>query len=270
MNRLFPDAQKMAYLGHLQCLGAMHIAATLDKILESEPNFVRGPTSIKNDIQIIINAGSPADFAFTIFILVDSVSNYIKRCREPHFDQNINILVFKNFAYKLRGAKRIAFIANLCASLHYDIEPLPVGSYRLHQLQTMADYALDNFVMGSKAGMSEIRIYLTFISLIMADVFEHVGKNYMNCLEYIKKANLENNFDDFRWFGLCQFLFRYSDVFENPELEMTDRLLNYAVIMLPDWQVRCRKAICAIRHSRIPSKFVTIWKKRLGNALEVS
>ena len=268
MNKLLQEAEEIALnLEHLQCLGAMHIAAILDKKVGSDYNFHR-KYSGREDIQIIINVGSPADFAFTIFILVDSVSNFIKRNGEYYFALIVTLLTFENFAYKLRGAKRVAFIAMLCASLHYDVDPPPNETFRLNQLKTMVDYALNNFGVGSKAGMSEVRIYLTFTSLIMADVFKQIQNDDANCLEYIKKANLKRNFDDFKWFGLCQFLIRYFKVIENDLMgqEMTDPLLNYAVIKFPDWKFRCRKAICAYRFSRTPCMFSAIWMNRLGNA----
>ena len=281
------DEIALSSQGPLQTFGAMHIGEIIKVKAESEFDFIGWNMGAYGKTEtMLIEIGSPADWAFTLGSLIDSVSFHMKISKSTLSTVFIRKLVFENYARKLRGSKRIAFIANLCACMHYDTKPyrsvdmISDAETTVYKLQSMVDDTLDNFGIGSsmiadaldklgigsKKKTTEVGIYLAFMCLIMADVAKHVESNNAKCLNYIKKANLKSYDNESRFFGLWEFLIFYSKMIQNDkQLKEEFTGLQVRALLLPDCQARWKKGFCAIRNGKFPDGFVNTWFKMLGN-----
>ena len=227
MQSLFKDTDDIALRlqGHLQIFGAIHVGEVIKLEAKSESNFVSWDSGDYRKLaEVLIDKGSPADWAFTLCSLTDSVSFRMKILRKSDFTGFIRNFVFENYALKLRGAKRVAFIANLCACMHYDTKPyrlegmLSDAETRVYKLKSMVDDTLDKFGVGSeKNPTDEVGVYLAFMCLITADVVKHVENNNAKCLNYIAKADLKSCDNKSRFFGLREFLILYSKMIQDDE-----------------------------------------------------
>ena len=276
MQKLFEEMDNIALnlQGHLQTFGAMHIGEIIKLNAKSEFDTDALNITAHKELEImLIEKGSPADWAFTLCCLIDSVSFNFKISREASFFKLIKKFVFANYAYKLQGAKRVALIANLCACMHYDTEPYrlePFGwqSVTVRKLTSMVDVSLRRFGVGSKKNLiDEVGIYLAFMCLITADVAKHVAQNDIECSNYIAKANLKSSSNSSRFFGLWEFLILYSKMIQdNEQHEKGFQGLQERAILLPDCQARWKKGFCAIRNGKFPDCFVNTCLKKLGNS----
>ena len=257
---------------------AMHVGAVINEKAKCQidsKNMIFQYFSTMNDR--IINKGMPADWAFTICNLMDYVHHYQKNSGKHFNAALIRNFVFQNYAYKLRGVKRVAFIANIFAGLHYDTESNPSESFfrnieeqqRVDKIMKIGEYALQKFGFDDEAVLTEVGIYLAFISLFMADVEKQVRENWMKCSEYIKKANIKNGVKDQSLLGLWQFLCLYLKMIkDNHRMKEGLDYLQHSQVLLPECQGRWRKAIRATRRRMFPwsNSFVDTWLKRLDVA----
>ena len=277
MHNLFEEMDDIALNlpRHLHRFGAMHIGEIIKVNAKSKLDIdAWSITAYEEPERMLIEEGSPADWAFTLCCLIDSVSFNFKISRDPLFSKLIKNFVFANYAHKLRGAKRVALIANLCACMHYDterylLEPFGWQSVTVSKLTSMVDDSLCKFyVVGSKKNLTdEVRIYLAFMCLITADVVKHVAQNDFECLNYIAKANLKSSANSSRFFGLWEFLILYSKMIQDDEQhEKGFQGLQERAILLPDCQARWKKGFCAIRNGKFPDCFVNTCLKKLGNS----
>ena len=255
--------------GHLQTFGAIHVGEIIK--LKNENKITEWhKRAFRKMEEMLFEVGSPADWAFTLCSLTDSVSFFLKITKESRITVFIKNFVFENYARKLRGAKRVALIASLCACVHYDTKPYRsegiLGAAETRVYKSIVDDTLDKFGVGSEKNLTdEVRIYLAFMCLITADVVKHVENNNAKCLNYIAKANLKSAANSSRFFGLWEFLILYSKMIQDDEQhEKEFQGLQECAILLPDCQGRWMKGFCAIRNGKFPDCFVNTCFKRLG------
>ena len=265
MNALFVQIDRY-YLNHpqhlnlLQRLGGMHLASASLKnaTCQFRPEDI---TCFENINQMISSQGFPADWAFTIGGLFNFAHCSLVKQSKFLTAGLLRNAIFKNYAYQLQGIKRVAFMANLFSGLHYDFSP----ARELKSICNIAEYVVAKFDISGKAMLSEVRIYVAFVRLIMADLEKQVqGENSEKCLELIKGANLHNQVKELGLHRVWYFLILYSRMIKHNSKLDIDKM-EHRYVLHPDCQAKFRKGICALRLYEHPykSRFVKTWLRRL-------
>ena len=259
MHRLFQEVDALALemnsesIRFLQRFSAMHIGAILRQEARSKLNKLPG---IFNVNSMIDSKGIPADWAFTICNLIDAIHFFRgvdKRCIE-----DIRDFIYKSYAYKLQKVKRIAFLTNLFACLRYDAFIVTTND-----ILNIGRYILAKFGGSKQKNTLEVRIYLAFTNLILADQLEDKEKS----LEYIQKANILSDIAVHSpiFIGLRNFLKLYSEMITDKKAKFKPEQPEHIFFMLPECKDKCNKAICASRHYKFSasSSLADLWLKRL-------
>ena len=120
---------------------------------------------------LVDDGGISGEWAFTILnyvlamncqmVLADDFKSWL-----------LGSFIFKNFAYKLRGAKRLAFMATLFAGLHYDCRCEKVEN----RVKSIGLYLFKKFNREKYTSVSECQVYMSFAYLFMADMYFIKGK----------------------------------------------------------------------------------------------
>ena len=251
MNPINPESKR-----YLQRFGAMHIGAILS---ERATSTASNPPNVENLKDLIDDKGIPADCAFTICNFVDAIHFFVGVSKS--YIKSVRFLVFKNYAYGLQRVKRFAFFANVFACLHYD-------TFRTESedILQFGEYPCSTFNDSKQKNMPEVRIYVAFIRLILADLRKQLGYEKTS-LEYIKKASI---FRDVAvhspsLIGLCDFLKLFSEMINDEKAKVKPEQLEQSFLMLPECKEKYNKAICASRHYKFSSnsRLVKLWLKRL-------
>ena len=123
---------------------------------------------IKN---LVGDQGISGEWAFTVLNYLLAVHGLLVR-----FDATkaflIRNFIVKNFAYKLRGPKRIAFMATLFVGLQYDCQFENGERWVLG----IGEYFFEKFLVQKYVKISECRVYLAFVMLCFAHIYEIIGK----------------------------------------------------------------------------------------------
>ena len=274
----FAAGLEIKSLRFLQQFGAMHIGAAVSE----KPMTIFDATDpvlqfYENLEELLANDGLPADWAFTICNLIDSIHYFLRDIKKHMIAGLIRNLVFKNYAYKLQGVKRVAFFANFFASLHYDTPQKPKTDFDydiedeklVDKILDIGKYAVKKFSAGKLKHVLEVRIYLGFISLIIADVEVQLERSdaQEKAAKYIAKANLDNSIGleevSLSLIGLWRFLHLYSQMILDPNVKLDRDLLMHSVFLLPECKERYHKAICTSRHYKFSTCFAEKWLERL-------
>ena len=246
----------------LQRLGVMHLVATVGVPISSQTNL--GITKRFNNPEEVQDLeGLPADFAFTIFHLFFPVHYYMKYKNQHVSAALLSDYILKNYAYKLHGVKRIAFMANFFASLHYDYLP----TSPLNAIKDIGEYVVSKFDGERYVNAPENRIYTAFMKLIMADI-QMQTKNVTECENLIKSAKLNQPMKEEYLESLWTFLRLYCDMItKNATIQGSNRR---HIVMDSQCHPRWRKAIVACslhdRHDRQSVEFVARWSDRMGKS----
>ena len=288
----------------LQKLGAMHIAAAVGEKANSELDPMTDPVIqfYRNLKELVDNKGIPADWAFTICNLICLIHNYLRTSDKPDVAGLIRNFVFKDYAFQLRGIKRVAFFANLFANLHYEAAEMPdttedkaeanlrnktvelpdqtkdkaEDEYKTvrDKIMEIGQYTLQRFCTDTSKWKNhpEGRIYLAFTGLIMADVemqLKPSRESVQKSQEYIEKVqNYFSGSGDLpsqSLIGLREFLVLYSEMITNENFKMNQELLQYGFVLLPECRERYEKGIGKTSHDKMcDNRFVITWKKRLA------
>ena len=180
-NAISPDSHlQNAFSKHfLRTLALIRLALMLNKTEEVKAmcNF----PSIKSFPELATNEGIPPDWAFTILDYVFPI-----HCRLVKSDANaaysLRNFLFKNFAFKLRGCKRVCVMATFFIGLSYDVES--VENTRNQDIINIGEYVLTKFVtekylaLNPETPYPEFRIYICFVCMFMAEMYA-----YQFCLE---------------------------------------------------------------------------------------
>ena len=163
------ECNEMSSPNFLQQLGIMHLAATIGTTADCDSDI--GLSTFYNSIRevkrcAIKNAGLPADWAFTICKLFRLVHFDLIRKRRYEDAALLFNFIWKAYAYKLKEAKRIAFMANFFAGLHYDYSP----HNKLNMIKKMGTYILRKFSGTPYRYVWEYCVYVTVVWLCMADI----------------------------------------------------------------------------------------------------
>ena len=131
-------------------------------------------SSIRSFTELTTGEGILPDWAFTI---LDSV--FAIHCRLIKFDAcaaySLRNFLFKNFAFKLRGCKRVCVMATLFVGLSYDVES--VENTRTQDIINIEEYVLTKFVTEKYLGRNiwttypEFRVYICFVCMFMANLY---------------------------------------------------------------------------------------------------
>ena len=172
----------------LQRLGVMHLAAVIGASAKCQSNI--GLSTFYNRIRKIYRlslnyTGLPANWAFTICRLFHLVHFDLIRKRRYEDAALLFNFIWKAYAYKLKEAKRIAFMANLFAGLHYDYSP----DNNLNMVKNMGTYILKKFTRATR--VPEYRVYVTVVWLCMADIQKQETRDDLY-LSVILQAEIED------------------------------------------------------------------------------
>ena len=189
-NAISPDFQMQnVFSKHfLRTLALIRLALILNKTEEVKAmcNF----PSIKSFTELTTDEGIPPDWAFTILDYVFAI-----HCRLIKFDAgaaySLRNFLFKNFAFKLRGCKRVCVMATLFAGLRYDVELK--GNSRTQDIINIGEYVLTKFVTEKYLAANidthqfqELRVYVCFVCLFMADLYKRSPFNAASLLKAAK------------------------------------------------------------------------------------
>ena len=175
----------------LRTLALIRLALILNKTEEVKAmcNF----PSIKSFTELTAGDGVPPDWAFTILDYVFAI-----HCRLIKFDADAAYLLrnflFKTFAFKLRGCKRVCVMATFFAGLRYDV--VSVENTRTQDITNIGEYVLTKFVTEKYLApnidthqFQEYRVYICFVCLFMADMylrFDFDAKPLLNAAKVYK------------------------------------------------------------------------------------
>ena len=148
---------------HLNELALMLLAFASDR--EEDVGQFLNSLKYYSDPKCMANdEGISGEWAFTVLDFFRPV-----HCRLILADRKKAFLlrnfVFKNFVYKLLGAKRLTFLATLFADLHYDCQ-FENGE---HWVVGIGKYISQNFFNDDCINIDEFRIYLRVVFLFMGD-----------------------------------------------------------------------------------------------------
>ena len=263
----------------LQRLGVMHLGAVIGasaKCLQSiKIALARLSTLAPESFQSL--EGLPADFAFTIFNLFHLVHYFLTR--KGHYE-NAALLcnyIWKNYAYKLHATKRVAFMANFFASLHYDypydstLDSIVKDrrSSNLRYIKEIGKYVIIKFDKNYTV-IPENRIYVTFVRLILADLKRHeFTRERFDFADLILQAELDKPILDQSLAPLWIFLGHFSKMIQEEKSFFHG---EFKKVLFPACQLRWRKAIVTRNFydhlGRQKTKLVARWRKRLGRRSE--
>jgi len=264
MMRMFVHVDSLAESTHdemnfLQRFGAMHVGSLLAKHPKCRL-IIQEIQHYEEVNHLIADKGLPADWAFTVFNIFFPLHCFLRK-KEKIKATFFRDFLFQNYAYKLRGVKRVAFMANFFASMHYDFTKIK----DIHYIRNLNQYVFANF--DSFPG-TEVRIYVTFTRLIMADVETQLKDDDFDekRKRLFRDAKLHNRIMEGSLQQLWSFLILYKEMIEhNSRLEFEK--LRHRFVMVPECRVRWRKAICSSRHYEKclhdETLFATTWKNRL-------
>ena len=124
----------------------------------------------ENIQSLVDDQGISGEWAFTVLNYLFAVHCFLVRFDETKAFLVRNFIV-KNFAYKLRGPKRVAFMATLFIGLQYDCqfengERWVIG---------IGEYFFEKFLVEKYVNNAECRVYLAFVILFFALVYAIVG-----------------------------------------------------------------------------------------------
>jgi len=256
--------ETISQMNFLQRFGAMHMGALLDTFPKCRFLYPEecGPCKLYNTVEDLIEStGLPADWAFTVYNLFFPLHSFLKK--KEMFDADLfRDFIFQNYAYKLRGVKRVAFMANFFASMHYDFTKIE----DMKKARNLSQYVITKFGSVSE---SEFRIYATFTRLIMADVETQVkaDDSAEECIKLFRDAKLQDNIEEDGLLRLWSFLVLYEGMIKHNRRLDLDKLMHQFV-MVAECRGRWKKAICVSRHyeqflRQDQSLFVETWHKRL-------
>ena len=170
-------------------LALIRLALMLNKTAEEVKKMCDFP-SIKSFAELTTDEGVAADWAFTILDYVFAI-----HCRLIKVDADAAYLLrnflFKNFAFKLRGCKRVCVMATLFAGLCYDVESMENTHTR--DIINIGEYVLTKFVTEKYLGRNvsktypEFRVYVCFVCIFMADLYKHFDFNVTPLLNAAKE-----------------------------------------------------------------------------------
>jgi len=165
--------------------------------------------------ELIQSKGLPADWAFTIFNLFHPIHYYLVSKQKYKIAGLLRNFIFKNYAYNLRDAKWVAFMANFFASLHYDYSP---NNKELESIRNIGKYVFAKFDTG-EANLEEtpeIRIYICFVGLMMADMEMQtpVEGSREQCAFLFEEVNLDKRINSTCLYELWQFLHNFKQMIE--------------------------------------------------------
>ena len=158
---------------HFLCtLALIYLALILHKT--EEVKRMCDFSSIRSFTELTTDEGIPPDWAFTILDYVLAI-----HCRLIKFDAcaaySLRNFLFKNFAFKLRGCKRVCVMATLFIGLSYDVES--VENTSTQDIINIGEYVLTKFVTEKYLGRNiwttypEFRVYVCFVCIFMADMY---------------------------------------------------------------------------------------------------
>ena len=274
MSTSFPDDETAR--NFLQRLAFMHVCVATGIEIPAKcksnmgiSDFFWDPVTVQ-DLE-----GLPADWACTIFSLFFHVHHYLKRNDQFTSAALLSNYILKNYAYKLGGTKRIAFMSNFFASLHHDYENAVSGST---VIKNIGRYILVKFDHKFYTSTLENRIYVMFVRLILADLGKQFDLKYWCPVKTEKEpedlfkvmteeADLHRQISDKSLKHFWSFLRVYLDMISNNET-LGDHIRSFDVLVHDTaCHTRWRKAIVASRfHNRYGKKvpkMVALWKKRL-------
>jgi len=249
-------------INFLQRFGAMHVGALVGEYPKCR--FQSDEISHYREVQkLIADPGLPADWAFTVFNLFPPVHSWLIKKENEHDATLFRNFILQNYAYKLRGVKRVAFMASFFASMHYDF----TESKNIDDARNLSRYVITKF---DRVPEPEFRIYVTFTRLIMADVETSRIRDDHSAEELIKlfrDAKLQDCINEIGLQSLWRFLNLYKEMIEN-NLRLEFEKMVHRRVLVPECRVRWRKAICASRHHEKflygnRSLFVDRWYNRL-------
>ena len=191
IHHTYANASKMLTFSKrfLLNLALIRLALMLNKTAE-EVKGICNFFSFKSFQELITQEGVPPDWAFTILDYVFAI-----HCRLTKVDADaaysLRIFLFKNFAFKLRGCKRVCVMATLFVGLCYDVESME--NTRTQDIINIGEYVLTKFVtekyleLKVLTAYAEFRVYVCFVCIFMADLYKHFGFNTTPLLNAAKQ-----------------------------------------------------------------------------------
>ena len=160
----------------LRKLALIRLSLILGKNEDLE-DLCQFPPAITSFTDLTTNyKGIPPDWTFTVLDYTFAV-----HCRlilvYPNAAYALRNFLFKNFAFKLRGVKRVSVMATLFAGLRHDF----VSIRMTPGILDIGEYVLTKFVSEkylkflSRKPVYEIRVYICFVCVLMADVVGMLG-----------------------------------------------------------------------------------------------
>ena len=150
---------------HLDELALMRLAIEINRIGDiclycNDVKFYENIRSLVHD------QGISGEWAFTVLNYLLAVHYQLIRVDEKKAFLIRNFIV-KNFAYKLRGPKRVAFMATLFIGLQYDCE-FENGE---RWVIGIGEYFFQKFLVQQYVNISEYRVYIAFVILCFAHIY---------------------------------------------------------------------------------------------------
>jgi len=252
-----PDKNKKNMF--LQRIGFMHIFATF-KNNDCDPNEM---TLSNCKLNLEQDDGLLADWAFTIFSLFYLVHSYLRNQNSYELDASISTTIIDNYTSRLSGTKRVAFLANMFASFHYDF-----FSDKSLQTENIGRKILE--FVGLQAGCKyEIRIYKTFTRLLMADMFKH-NDQLKKSDKLIEEAKLNDRVTASGLHSMWIFLSLYSGIIKKEIICLNLDRENHKLVTYSECSVKWRKALGCRLHENYRNSFTDStdkWNRRLGGVL---
>ena len=281
MAKAFPNEETAR--NFLQRLAFMHVCVATEIEISENCKSNMGISQFYGlgDCQgVITKEGLPADWACSIYHLFFKVHHYLKYKNQFASAILISNYILKNYAYKLSGTKRIAFVANFFASVHYDYEKFSNGSF---VIVDMGRYILEKFDNNFYTYIPENRVYLLFVRLILADLSKRFNlinwtSSYSGrkpqktlCEVLIDDSEIHRPILDPSIRSLWTFLNNCYDMILNDKT-LRDYMRDFALMNSPACHTRWRKAIVAgsfySHHDRKFVASVALWRCRIVFAEE--
>ena len=176
----------------LRKLALIRLSLILQKNEDLE-DLCQMPPAIKSFTDLTTNyEGIPPDWTFTVLDYTFAV-----HCRliqvHPNAAYALRNFLFKNFAFKLRGVKRVSVMTILFAGLCHDFVSLTgtpgivdIGEYVLKK------FACEKYLkFTSRKPVSEIRLYVCIVCVFMADMVKMLGHDetkFLNAARIYRKT----------------------------------------------------------------------------------
>ena len=174
-------------------LARLAIATNNEEDLELYFNELKFYENIQN---FVVDYGISGEWAFTVLDYLLAVHCLLVTVDEKKAFLLRNF-IFKNFAYKLRGSKRVVLMATLFIGLQYDC----VFENGKRWVIGIGKYFFEKFFVQKYVETAENRVYVAFVMLCFAHIYAIVGER---CEERDKiildfkaldKANVYNLWD---------------------------------------------------------------------------